>query len=89
MKDINKRIDPIEELVDYILSHENEDFFDNLDDLNLKTHEKYILKNWNDGYTDMTGAVRRIFSRIAYRFGGHIYATAICIFHEITQDEEA
>jgi hypothetical protein len=76
---------PIMKLVDYILSHEHEDFFDNLDDQPITPYEHRLLLDWYQDNVGTTEEIKDIFQRLAYGPEcSHIYASAICVSYGIT-----
>lgn len=69
----------------YILSHEHEDFIDNLSDMDISEHERGLILDWYHDNTDTTEEIKNIFRKMANANSGHIYASAICLQYNIKE----
>jgi hypothetical protein len=81
MKTNTNREKLIESLIDYALTFEAEDFFENIentDDLDVSEYHKRLLRDWYKGNIELNSEIRYAFMFIA---GEHIYATAMCLHY--------
>jgi hypothetical protein len=74
-----KRETMINDLIQYILESENDDFFEQLEDLGLSENEIQILNDWNNDDFLTLGLVEPLFLKLADR---HIYATAMVLLYK-------
>lgn len=72
-------------VLDYILSHEHEDFIDNLSEMDISEHERKLILDWYHDNIGTTEELKNTFRKIANSSGGHIYASAICLQYNIKE----
>lgn len=78
----------IEAITDYIMSHESEDFLENLDDQPIEGRQKRLIIDWFNDDIGTTEEIKSIFQELAYqKQNSHIYASAICLAYGIAPKE--
>lgn len=73
------------QILDYIITHEHEDFIENLEHQDITPYQKRLIYDWYHDNLGTTKEVENALKDIARSAGGHIYASAICLQYGIEE----